>query len=59
MHVHDFDGKGSHRVLFTGSVDVAAALALAKRNGIGVVIEAKTADALEESVKRLDQHGLR
>ena len=59
MHLHDFDGKTSHQVLFTGVVDVPAALALAKRLDVGVVIEVKTPEALTQSVRRLDEHGLR
>jgi len=56
MHLHDYDGTTSHQVLFTGEVDVASALTLAKRLDIGVVIETKTPEALAESVRRLRDH---
>ena len=59
MHLHDYDGRTSHQVLFTGNVDVGATLSLAKRRDIGVVIETKTVDGLEESVRRIDQRVLR
>ena len=58
MHLHDYDGKESHRVLFSGSVDVAAALSFAKHRGIDVVLETKTVGGLAESVKRIDQRDL-
>lgn len=59
VHLHDFDGAASHRVLFDGEVDVAAALELARSRGLGVVVEVKTAESLAESVRRLDERGLR
>ena len=59
MHLHDCDGKTSHQVLFTGVVDVPAAIELAKRRKIAVVIETKTPEALTESVRRLAERGFR
>jgi len=56
VHLHDFAAGRDHQVPFTGCVDISAALGLAKRLDIGVVIETKTADALTESVKALDPH---
>ncbi len=53
MHLHDFDGRSSHQALFTGSVDIPAALALARRLGVTVVLETKTVQALESSVGAL------
>ena len=59
VHLHDCDGKLNHQVLFSGNVDVSAMLSLARKLNVGVVIETKTAEALVESVRRLDERGLR
>ncbi len=59
MHLHDADGRDSHRPLFAGTVDVPAALTFALESDLRVVIEVKTAAALEESVRALDERGLR
>jgi sugar phosphate isomerase/epimerase len=58
-HLHDADGHDSHRPLFTGTVDVPAALKFARENDLRVAIEVKTAAALETSVRELDARGLR
>lgn len=58
MHLHDFEGRSSHQALFTGTVDIPAALALARRLGVGVVLETKTVQALESSVAALRTRGL-
>jgi|WetSurMetagenome_2_1015567.scaffolds.fasta_scaffold12369_4 sugar phosphate isomerase/epimerase len=58
LHLHDCDGRESHRVLFTGNVDVAATLDLARALDTAVVIEVKTPASLTESVRRLDERGL-
>ncbi|MCJ7543071.1 MAG: sugar phosphate isomerase/epimerase [Phycisphaerae bacterium] len=58
MHLHDFDGRSSHQALFTGTVDIPAALELARRLAVGVVLETKTAEALESSVAALRTRGL-
>ena len=59
IHLHDWNGKANHQVLFSGEVDIAKFLKLAEELGVGVVIETKTAEALRESVRRLDERGLR
>ena len=59
MHLHDSDGKRDHQVLFTGKVDVPSMLDLARQLGIGVVIETKTVESLTESVRQLNERGLR
>jgi sugar phosphate isomerase/epimerase len=59
MHLHDADEDRDHQALFSGKVDVAGALALAREKGIAVVIEVKTAEALARSVRQLDERGLR
>ncbi len=53
MHLHDYDGIRDHQVLFTGTVPIKERLKFAKENNSTVVIETKTVEALEESVKRL------
>ncbi len=59
VHLHDSDGSNSHQVLFTGAVDVAGTVELAKRLGVAVVIEVKTVESLTESVKQLDERAMR
>ncbi|MCK4850563.1 MAG: sugar phosphate isomerase/epimerase [Phycisphaerae bacterium] len=59
MHIHDWDGTRAHQILFSGKVDVAAMLGLAKQLDVGVVIETKTVESLVESVRRLDERGMR
>ena len=39
VHLHDWNGRRSHQVLFSGNVDVSAMLGLAGRRHVGVVIE--------------------
>jgi sugar phosphate isomerase/epimerase len=55
MHLHDFDGKTAHQPLFTGSIDVAAMLDLARQCQADVVIETKTVQSLTASVEALTQ----
>ncbi len=59
VHLHDCDGELNHQVLFSGNVDVSAMLTLVRKLNVGVVIETKTTEALTESVRRLDDRGLR
>ena len=59
MHIHDWDGGGAHQVLFSGKVDMAAMVALAKRLDVRVVIETKTTESLAESARRLEKCGAR
>jgi len=53
MHLHDYNGKRDHQTLYTGCVPVNSRLEFAKERGISVVVEVKTADALEESIKNI------
>jgi sugar phosphate isomerase/epimerase len=57
FHLHDGDGRESHRVLLTGAVDVAGTLDLARTLDVAAVIEVKTPAGLTESVRRLDERG--
>ncbi|MNC56782.1 hypothetical protein D3C75_1064020 [compost metagenome] len=51
MHLHDFDGKQDHARLYTGQVPINDRLALAESKGIPVVVEVKTGEALEASIR--------
>lgn len=53
IHLHDFDGKSDHQVLFTGNVNIETVLEFAEERKIPTVIEVKTAVSLKESVKRV------
>lgn len=56
LHLHDTDGKSAHLPLCTGLIDVPAMLKFAKSRDIPVVIEVKTAQALEQSVAALRRY---
>jgi len=58
MHLHDWDGRSAHLPLFTGQADIEGSLAFARELGIPVVIETKTAEAVEASVRALRERGL-
>lgn len=51
MHLHDFDGKQDHARLYTGQVPVDDRLRLAEKKGIRAVVEVKTSEALEDSIR--------
>jgi sugar phosphate isomerase/epimerase len=55
MHLHDYDGKSDHQVLFTGEIDVIGMVLFAQAHHMSVVLETKTIDSLVLSVHRLDQ----
>jgi sugar phosphate isomerase/epimerase len=55
MHLHDYDGKSDHQVLFTGEIDVIGMVLFAQAHQMSVVLETKTIDSLVQSVQRLDQ----
>jgi sugar phosphate isomerase/epimerase len=57
MHLHDFVGRSNHLPLFTGELDVRAALDEARDGGWSVVIEVKTEEALRASVEALGRRG--
>ncbi len=59
MHLHDYNGKSDHQPLYSGIVPVDERLRLAEERGWTVVIEVKTGESLEESVRRLGQRGRR
>jgi sugar phosphate isomerase/epimerase len=59
MHLHDARAAKAHLALFTGQVDVAWAMGLAAARRCRVVIETKTAQALEQSIAELDRRCLR
>lgn len=53
MHLHDFNGKSDHQVLFTGKVPIKKRIEFANKNNLTVLIEIKTVDALKKSVLKL------
>ncbi|WP_032120561.1 sugar phosphate isomerase/epimerase family protein [Clostridium amazonitimonense] len=55
MHMHDYNGHLDHQILFDGDIDLESRLEFMKKNNGTIVIEVKTAKALEESVKRFKE----
>ncbi len=53
MHLHDYNGKSDHQVLFSGIIDIHEMLRFAGNRNLRVVIEVKTVDALKKSVELL------
>lgn len=53
MHLHDYADGRCHLPLYSGCLDVAEALGVARERGITAVVEVKSAAALGESVKML------
>jgi sugar phosphate isomerase/epimerase len=53
MHLHDFDGKQDHARLYTGQVPINDRLVLAESKGIRVVVEVKTSQVLEASIRSI------
>lgn len=58
MHLHDADEKSDHQVPFSGKVDIYEKIQIARENSLSIVIEVKTIDALNKSVRRLNENGL-
>lgn len=53
LHLHDFDGRSAHKELFTGSVDVEAAINFARERNLAVILETKTLASLTASLETL------
>lgn len=53
MHLHDIIGTKDHQVLFQGDLNIYELLNFAKKKDIRVLVEVKTAKALEESISTL------
>ncbi|TDF99657.1 sugar phosphate isomerase/epimerase family protein [Paenibacillus piri] len=51
MHLHDYNGISDHQPLFSGDVPILDRLQFAQVHGLSVVIEMKTSDSLEQSVR--------
>lgn len=51
MHIHDYNGKKDHQVIYSGNIPINSHLYFAATQSLTVVIEVKTANALRESVK--------
>ena len=58
FHIHDALGRKNHLPLGTGEMDLAGYIALAEKNHCRAVLEVKTAQALQDSVKWLREHQL-
>lgn len=53
MHLHDYNEKSDHQILFNGIIPIEERIKFARENGLTTVIEVKTEEALRESVNRL------
>lgn len=53
MHLHDAVGTKDHQVLFEGELNINELLKFAQQKNIGVLVEVKTAEALEKSINNL------
>jgi sugar phosphate isomerase/epimerase len=53
MHLHDYDGRTDHQVLFTGQIDIIGMVLFAQSHHMSVVLETKTIDSLVQSVAML------
>jgi len=53
VHIHDYNGKKDHQILFDGILDIDKIINFSKKRKISNVIEVKTIEALRESIKRL------
>lgn len=58
MHVHDATSDRNHLALGDGDIDIVSKLRLAGERNCRCVLETKTADALRQSVKKLDSYEL-
>ncbi len=58
MHLHDAIGKKDHQVLFEGELNIAELLSFAEQKKIRALVEVKTAEALERSIKALREKSL-
>ena len=57
MHFHDWDGRSDHQVPFTGQLQCDRYLRLAEENGMSVLIEVKTEEAVRSAVKAMRERG--
>ncbi len=57
VHLHNCKGKSPHLPLGEGDVDVNGMLELVKETGSDCIIEVKTIEGLEQSVRWLKEHG--
>lgn len=54
MHLHDYDGRSDHQVLFTGQLDIMGLVQFAASHRMSVVVETKTIDSLVRSISELN-----
>ncbi|HSV42319.1 MAG TPA: sugar phosphate isomerase/epimerase family protein [Methanomassiliicoccales archaeon] len=55
MHLHDYDGRSDHQVLFTGRLDIMRLVMFASAHNMSVVLETKTIDSLIKSMENLNK----
>ncbi|MFA9423338.1 MAG: sugar phosphate isomerase/epimerase family protein [Sedimentibacter sp.] len=55
MHLHDAVGTKDHQVLFEGDLNIPELIQFAKQKNIRVLVEVKTAAALEKSIDALNK----
>lgn len=53
MHLHDYDGRSDHQVLFTGHLDILSLYYFAKKHDMSIVVETKTIDSIIRSISEL------
>lgn len=53
MHLHDYNGKSDHQVLFSGEINIKEMLLFAENHNLRVVVEVKTVDSLRKSIELL------
>jgi len=59
MHIHDNDGKrDTHSAVGEGSIDFVPVMAALKRTGATSVIEVKSFEGVEKSIRALDRIGM-
>ncbi len=54
MHLHDYNSKSDHQLLFSGEINIEEMLSFANSHDLKTVIEVKTVESLRESIKMLD-----
>jgi sugar phosphate isomerase/epimerase len=56
VHLHDHDGRSSHKVLGTGIMDVAGYLRLLKESDVYFHLETRPADSVAQSMEALSRY---
>lgn len=56
MHLHDAKGKNDHQIPFQGELDIKELIDFAKKQGLSMLVEVKTKEALRKSIEVLKDH---